>query len=146
MPSSKKPAGGQPLRITPSMRRRVLAQARLAIGPGQSGLSVGIPPRTFKAWLYDDCPTPTDDAACRVGCTATAGHRLARAWAREYSLAKEARRAGLSDGVLENASRSVDRALDAGGDLAEIAASGDAAPMAVGISDDGAVVLKPVGE
>ena len=139
---------GKPVRITADMRRRVLESARLAIGPGITALGVGISVPTFKGWLYTDCRDRTD-TECRAVCVQSSGHILARAYVREYMAAKAARRAGLSDAVIENAGRSVDRALDAGGDLAELAAmsgAGDAAPMRVGVADDGSVVLTPDGE
>ena len=145
---AKKSTRGIPVRITADMRRRVLECARLAIGPGGTALGVGISVKTFKGWLYTDCPDKSD-TACRNSCVQSSGHILAREYAAAYIAAKAKRRAGLSDAVIENASRSVDRALDAGGDLAELAAmsgAGDAAPMRVGIADDGSVVLTPDGE
>lgn len=138
-------AAGNPIKVTPAMRRKVVDAAKLAIGPGTAALSVGISVPTFKHWLYTDCVDRTD-AECKATCVQWQGHRLARAYVAAYTAAKLERRAALGNGAVEGYSRRVDTALDAGGDLAEIAASGDAAPMAVGISDDGAVVLKPVGE
>ena len=111
----------KPWKVTPEMTAAVIAVAEAGGGEGIAAGAAYVPVSTFKAWLYRDCGLEADE--CFERHAQRDGHQLARDYRAAFAAEFVKRRGGLSDAQWRNHSTRAEDRLNAGGNIAELAAA-----------------------